>query len=205
MGKQVVLAPLPLKVKFAKEIGTRIYLRRYWGEKCAGGMGCHNAMFKLQDMLHPLILGDREHHGGRPEDYADDLWPKVCEDCGEPVPSTATRQIFNHRLYDTPSGRPERGSIWWAHWMPVNWEWDNKTDYFLYAMCPDGSEWNIDGRASNCGMKNDRSHRCWVRHGDPETGNIHVDKAGVTCNAGAGSIQTPSWHGFLHNGFFDYK
>lgn len=44
-------------------------------------------------------------------------------------------------------------------------------------------------------------HRCWVRHGDAKNGVVHVDKAGVTCNAGAGSIISPDgWHGFLHNG-----
>lgn len=46
-----------------------------------------------------------------------------------------------------------------------------------------------------------RPHYCWVRHGDPRTGNVHVDKNGVTCNAGAGSIQQDHFHGFLHNGF----
>lgn len=43
-----------------------------------------------------------------------------------------------------------------------------------------------------------RPHKCWVRHG--EAPNIHVDKNGVTCGAGAGSIAVPSYHGFLHNG-----
>ena len=43
-----------------------------------------------------------------------------------------------------------------------------------------------------------RPHKCWVRHGEPP--NVHVDKNGVTCNAGAGSIAYPGFHGFLHNG-----
>jgi hypothetical protein len=46
-----------------------------------------------------------------------------------------------------------------------------------------------------------RPHKCWVRHGDPKTGTVHVDKNGVTCGAGAGSIASGSYHGFLHNGF----
>jgi hypothetical protein len=37
-----------------------------------------------------------------------------------------------------------------------------------------------------------------VRHG--EAPNITVDKNGVTCGAGAGSIQCGSYHGFLRNG-----
>jgi hypothetical protein len=34
----------------------------------------------------------------------------------------------------------------------------------------------------------------------PKTGRLHVDKNGNTCAAGAGSIITGKWHGFLHNG-----
>ena len=45
-----------------------------------------------------------------------------------------------------------------------------------------------------------RPHKCWVRHGDPRTGIVTVDKNGVTCGAGAGSIATRGWHGFLREG-----
>jgi hypothetical protein len=61
-----------------------------------------------------------------------------------------------------------------------------------------GGVWRIDTRASNCGLPYDYEHRCWVRHGEPP--NVHVDKNGLTCNAGAGSIQCGDYHGFLHNG-----
>lgn len=43
-------------------------------------------------------------------------------------------------------------------------------------------------------------HYCWVRHGDPRTERIHVDKNGVTCKAGSGSISKEDYHGFLHFG-----
>lgn len=59
--------------------------------------------------------------------------------------------------------------------------------------------WYIDSRANNCTMPNDLVHRCWIRHGtvgDP----LHVDKNGPTCAAGAGSIQTHGWHGYLQHG-----
>jgi hypothetical protein len=39
-----------------------------------------------------------------------------------------------------------------------------------------------------------------VRHGEPP--QITVDKRGLTCHAGAGSIALGSYHGFLHNGVF---
>jgi len=68
----------------------------------------------------------------------------------------------------------------------------------LYVVTPDGHWWDIDGRASNCTLKEDKAHRCWVRHGDPP--HLTVDKNGLTCAAGAGSIQTDRWYGFLRDG-----
>jgi hypothetical protein len=70
----------------------------------------------------------------------------------------------------------------------------------LYCVLPDGHTWGIDGSANNCTLPNDKVHRCWVRHGRPEDGTLHVDKNGNTCAAGAGSIKTSKWHGFLHHG-----
>lgn len=62
--------------------------------------------------------------------------------------------------------------------------------------------WYIDGRASNCTMKEDKEHRCWVRHGTFGD-RLTVDKNGKTCGAGAGSFfmgANNEWHGFLRNG-----
>lgn len=83
----------------------------------------------------------------------------------------------------------------------AQWCWSNCDGRHLFVRCPDGHDWNVDGRANNCTLKDDREHRCWVRHGDPEhPETLHVDKAGTTCSAGAGSIQTGAYHGFLHQG-----
>ncbi|MER8667617.1 hypothetical protein NKH45_10445 [Mesorhizobium sp. M1156] len=59
--------------------------------------------------------------------------------------------------------------------------------------------WFIDGRASNCTMKDDTAHRCWIRHGTVGEA-LHVGKDGNTCAAGAGSIAITGFHGFLHHG-----
>lgn len=69
----------------------------------------------------------------------------------------------------------------------------------VVCVLPDGTHWFVDSFASNCTKPDDKEHRCWVRHGS-KPGQIHVDKAGLTCSAGAGSIQTKRFHGFLHNG-----
>lgn len=44
-----------------------------------------------------------------------------------------------------------------------------------------------------------RPHKCWVRHGTPP--RVTVDKDGLTCGAGAGSIAVPGYHGHLQNGY----
>lgn len=68
----------------------------------------------------------------------------------------------------------------------------------LTVILPDFHPWSIDARANNCTMPADFEHRCWIRHGEPPA--ITVDKDGLTCAAGAGSIQTGSWHGYLRAG-----
>lgn len=70
----------------------------------------------------------------------------------------------------------------------------------LAVILPNGHAWHIDSRASNCTLPADCAHRCWVRSGRPEDGSLHVDKNGPTCAAGAGSIQSGDYHGFLHHG-----
>ena len=103
-----------------------------------------------------------------------------------------------HWVYDTPSGELEAGCMYWADWYPENMNWDNHKGAHLIVVLPNGDHWNIDSRASNCTMKEDRTHRCWCRHGEPPS--ITVDKKGHTCRAGAGSIMSGNYHGFLRNG-----
>jgi hypothetical protein len=109
--------------------------------------------------------------------------------------------------YRTPEGvyidAPQVGDLFFVeHYDGVRCTWDNCTGSHLYCICPGDHWWNIDGRASNCTLLDERTHRCWVRHGDPFKGELHVDKAGHTCAAGAGSIgfgeNFRDYHGFLH-------
>jgi hypothetical protein len=205
-----------MKARFIQETGTRAWLRIYWGE-CPHG-GCHNAMKHLADSDKL----DQWELGGKPEDYPDPAqWPTHCEDCGAPIPEghflctdgsysdgLPQYQVLRKRLYNTASGQPEPGDLFWASWYhdPERRShcmyWDNCSDPrgHLVAVLPNGHHWDIDSRATNCGSKDDRTHRCWVRHGEPP--NVTVDKAGDTCSAGAGSILAAGWHGFLVNGEF---
>ena len=141
----------------------------------------------------------------------------VCNYCGEDGGIQATTSTGMHSIWrraDTGEtrDRPDDfgvGAMYYADWecseRPLDaqgrklwgWDWDNQFEPPLYVITP-GGPWCIDSRASNCTLKEDRMHRCWVRHGTPP--NIHVDKAGVTCRAGAGSIICGKYHGFLHGG-----
>jgi hypothetical protein len=108
--------------------------------------------------------------------------------------------ICTDKIYDTPSGQLEPGCLFWNDWYPETMYWDNQKGPHLMAILPNGNHWCIDSRASNCTLPLDRTHRCWCRHG--ELPNITVNKVGETCSAGAGSIQSGTYHGFLINGEF---
>lgn len=134
--------------------------------------------------------------------HDDPRWPQTCEACrcdfaAEDEWQLNTRDLWrgalDGRLYtlrDAPAG-----AMWDAHWMSDHWR---GPDGICLVVKTPGGDWMVDGEASNCTRKGE-AHECWVRHGDPRTGSVHVDKNGNTCAAGAGSIQQGSYHGFLHN------
>lgn len=144
---------------------------------------------------------------GAPLRTSDDVaarvhWPPNKEITG--WQNQVTGQLFKHNS-DAPVG-----AMWHACWLPPNWTWVNEVSPHLHVRCPNGPmeasgrftstrDWDIDSRASNCTLPEDKTHRCWIRHGYPP--DVHVDKAGVTCAAGAGSILLPNWHGYLDKGF----
>lgn len=84
--------------------------------------------------------------------------------------------------------------------------WKGADGRSMVVIIPGNHDWSIDAIAKNCDKRDDREHRCWIRHGEPP--NLTVDKlagtpdasAKTTCGAGAGSIQTDHWHGYLKGG-----
>jgi hypothetical protein len=181
--------------------------------RCYGkdSRGIHNAYEPLGDKL-----GTEDWNCfGKEEDYLPEQWPQVCAHCSAPVPKDwkkptkegeegiyLVQQVFTSRLYNTASGKPEAGDVFYVKIHDPNecHYWDSCSGAHLHGICPSGEEWDIDSRASNCTMKDDKKHRCWVRVGSPENGTIHIDKNGLTCAAGAGSILLSNWHGYLHHG-----
>jgi hypothetical protein len=180
----------PIKIFFVEPTGTMMYSYSFKCEPC--------------DHITRVDIG--EITGNRLPSIDD--WSKVthpCEKCGQEVKlcSTGGSTIFR---------RPDTGEIFgdgvalppdavydatWCHDFPDECGPDGRC---LVAVLPNGHHWYIDSRASNCTLPEDKVHRCWVRHGRPEDGTLHVDKNGVTCAAGAGSIQMDDFHGFLHHG-----
>ncbi len=117
-----------MKTRLIKEIGTRYWLRIYWGDDCPncgghGGKGCHNAMKHIGDVPE-IAAWNRK---GKVSDYPAEQWPTNCEDCGAPVPKGVPSeaydsnggpnwQVFSKRLYNTASGKPEPGDLFYADW-----------------------------------------------------------------------------------------
>lgn len=177
-------------------------LRRFvMSEKatCAKGKGFHNASTFLdvvsEDQAVSRDISDPQVYAGR--------WPEVCEACGYEFTDRDEFQLFCDRIYVDDAGVEYslRNLVPGMMWEPVGGHYRTGPDgKAMMVVCPDGSTWHVDGRASNCTMPNDKEHRCWVRHGTWP--NITVDKNGLTCEAGAGSIQTGGYHGFLQNGRF---
>ncbi len=211
-----------LRIYWDKVNVTKIYEDGYYSRTylndciCSyghpGSAGIHNA---YEFLGHKMDTEDWNCFG-LATDYPAERWPKRCAHCGTSVPEKqkpekvgdvifdVTHQVFTSRLYDTNSGEPEPGDIYYIKWHKPGEcpNWNDCDGRHLHAKLPNGHDWDVDGRASNCTMKDDRSHRCWVRTGSPEDGTIHVDKNGHTCAAGAGSIIAGDWHGFLHHGAF---
>lgn len=179
------------------------YLRRF----TFGGEGAcrHDASCKAPVARGPWPVGayltmDRDW------DRADPNWPKACEACGYEFLETDEWQAFNCRIYrraDTGEELPARRHL---SELPVGavieawWDSQKGPDGRALVVVTPGGLWHVDDRASNCTLPDDDEHRCWVRHGRPEDGTLHVDKNGLTCAAGAGSIVAGAFHGFLHHG-----
>lgn len=214
----------PIKCFWIEPTGTeRVWLRRYCPaevSECPLPQGYHSHMvfFKDRRAMH-LGIGDDSDPDLPSEDFP--LWPTHC-DCGYPFQKRDTWQLFHNELYrGAPDGQLytlrdiPAGAMWDATWYH-DCEWMMGPDGIsLCVQLPNGSAWSVDGEASNCTRPqwipvpgegktrrwSGRTHYCWVRHGDPRTGNVHVDKNGDTCSAGAGSILQGKYHGFLHHGY----
>jgi hypothetical protein len=197
--------------------------------KCAlSGLSYHNAESPISDGVvnsDGYINGD----GTKEERLRyEGHWPTFCV-CGYQFLDSDPKQIFSERQYQDEQGKiytlrnAPPGAMYNATWLNDMPRYTGPDGLSLVVIVPGKYPypWTIDGVAKNCDSPcsvcgvpyhahsiNDSSghyysdskpgHKCWVRHGVPP--NIHVDKNGFTCGAGAGSIAVDGYHGFLHNG-----
>jgi hypothetical protein len=192
-----------IPVFFCERTGRRFYHRVFHCGEC----GHH--------MKVPCDQADYDAFGDGPRAE------RSCAECGATITQNGCGSVEEFQRADTgalltelPPGAVYEVLGYYDDRKPYNWRQSPREDgkrfivtrrneqdgRVLACVCPDGHHWTIDARASNCTMPDDDGHWCWVRHGRPEDGTLHVDKEGVTCAEGAGSIQTSQWHGFLHNG-----
>jgi hypothetical protein len=144
-----------------------------------------------------------------------EAWPTHCS-CGYEFKPNDYKSVEFNRWYQRDGddtlyviGEMPIGAIFNSMWnLRYNREegpksyWTGEDGMCLSVVCP-GGVWCIDSRASNCDMREDDIHRCWVRTGVPP--ELHVGKDGNTCGAGAGSIwirmgSPDSYHWFIHHG-----
>lgn len=145
------------------------------------------------------------------------LGPEACA-CGyqfTKAERSGGGSTYEYRRTDTNEIIPIRepwpvGAMWNATWLIEGFEkydktrplrWQPGDDGRCVVVMTPGGEWMIDSRASNCEQPNDNAHRCWCRHGSVP--DLTVDKNGLTCKAGAGSIQCGSYHGYLRGGWLE--
>lgn len=185
----------------------KCYLRRYVSGNlnCPGPMKYHDAMNFLdegKEVIGPD--GYWEDSGQTAEDFkGHPLWPTHCV-CGYEFQPNDEWQLFSQHIYRRTDTSEEttlydapEGAMWDAFWFHDTPSWCGPDGKSIICKVPTNHDWQIDGPCSNCTRPGER-HYCWVRHGDPP--NLTVDKNGNTCAAGAGLIQTKTWHGFLRNG-----
>lgn len=200
-----------MKVRYITPVAREAYIGVTWEGRCHTSTS-HRATRTLARWDYAVVPRDDHNYWDWPyhlSDFPLDTLPVQCDRCpATRRPDAGDRFGGTQITWSTPSGQQEPGDMWWASWVVVRdaggalrsrW-WDNESDPrgHLMVKLPNGHVWDIDARASNCGREADRTHRCWIRHGEPPL--ITVDKNGDTCSAGAGSILAGDYHGFLRNG-----
>lgn len=210
--------PAHVQTFWLEPTGTvRRYLRRYHSPESGHYSSCADGWHEAVALLDCAVPGEGQSSGDLwPHD--DPRWPGECaKGCGYRFVDGDAWQLSIWREY-TSAVRPNEtfvledeqpGAMWDADWYP----WKGQDGRSVCVILPNGHAWSIDMRASNCTKPDEpitppdaRQHWCWVRHGDPTSEPVTVDKNGPTCDAGGGSILSgegaDEYHGFLTAGAF---
>lgn len=168
-----------------------------WNGPCVNGF-LHSTRWDIGPAPDPWTAGTIDEDD-QPEGAA-------CERCRTSVPwddASLSRFGSSAAVWNTTDGKLGPGDMYWGHPLRdgghhCSGNWTNCDGKHLYVILPNNLPWDIDSRASNCTLMEDFTHRCWIRSG--EAPMITAGKDGHTCTAGAGSIQSGNYHGFLRDG-----
>ena len=206
----------------------RVWLRRYASiaEPDRDGNPCgsyHDAVRFISDFAADEGPDEVEHEDARWPTHCDhcgyefhpveDRWQVFTLHLYEVTKSVDENYIrvggvFHVHCNPVFEGVAPAGAMYYADWYAESfatwdatkpWGWKPGPDgRVLVCRVPPHHDWIVDSRASNCTKPDDNEHYCWVRSGEPPY--VTAGKAGLTCDAGAGSIATPGYHGFLRDG-----
>ncbi len=179
-----------MKARLIQPIGTRTYLCRYVGAS-DGSKICplpewdyHNAEAVGGESSEPAetFWQDDPRRLAMPS-HDDARWPSRCA-CGYVFTEDDSWQLTYKRWWNTDSGYPEPGDLFWRPdgGLSRDRQKGDETPH-LYAICPDGRAWDIDGGSSN--------GNGWTRTGEPPT---------ITCSPSIWTNMPHGYHGFLQNG-----
>jgi hypothetical protein len=184
-----------IKVFYCEYTGEQYFTKMWWCDTC-NNVGKRVIVSRGSEADFDKIPWENEH-------------PVPCENCSGSASFSCRGGIKIYRRIDTGEEVIELRKLPGACYEDPDGAWDSKArckrfgpdGRALNLTLPNGRTWYIDSRASNCTLPHDNEHRCWVRSGKVEEGTLHVDKNGLTCQAGAGSIIAGDFHGFCHAGF----
>lgn len=174
--------------------GKRQNVAALWDGECTNSRTLHVARRFVSDVMP---AGELE----TPDIYGYDWDGVPCDDCGALASSEkVSRSGGLVTVWNTNDGTSNHpGAMYFTEdYEGRCFHWDNCDGKHLHVVLPNGHTWDVDSRANNCDRKDDRLHRCWVRTG--VVPHVTVGKGGNTCSAGAGSILSGDYHGFLIDG-----
>lgn len=199
------------------------------GVVCPKG-GSHRGELVLGDFRSADRVGDEYVWPVAHPADGDPRWPKACEKCGQAFGADAHRGLSSERIFTRTDTRAivtlddtTPGAVWRAPWYEDSPEYRGPDGRCYVVKLPDGHDWIIDSRASNCDspcrqckrfyrdhykklagvcgtFEDARPHKCWVRAGTAPAFNVTKGKKGESCTAGGGSIKTSKYHGHFRNG-----
>lgn len=129
-------------------------------------------------------------------------WPTHC-DCGYAFEIDDYWQILKRPLFQNS----ETSELVTMDDIPVGGVWYHDTlkeiffgpDKKCLIVRTPGGDWCPDSPDANCGMLEDKLHKCWIRRGEPS--KLSIDRNGILCSRPDGLAQVGRWLGSVQDGY----